>query len=92
MPLIRLAAALVRSLFLLRSVLLLENAALRHPLSVLNRTAKRPRLGNPVGPSGPHQSLDHSAPLPLSIEPPEQGKVVAEPVLGGLHHRDRRAA
>jgi transposase InsO family protein len=35
----------------------------------------------------PHQSLGQNAPLPRSIEPPEQGKVVAEPVLGDLHHR-----
>jgi len=44
MPLLRLAAAMVRSLLLPHSVLLLENAALRHQLSVLQRSAKRPRL------------------------------------------------
>jgi putative transposase len=44
MLLFRLAAALLRSLYLPRSTLLLENAALRHQLSVLQRTAKRPRL------------------------------------------------
>ena len=40
----------------------------------------------------PHQSLEHNAPLLRSIEPPERGRVAAEPVLGGLHHRYRRAA
>jgi len=40
----------------------------------------------------PHQSLDHNAPFPRTIEPPEQGRVIAEPILGGLHHRYRRAA
>ena len=40
----------------------------------------------------PHQSLDHNAPLPRPVETPEQGRVVAEPILGGLHHRYRRAA
>ena len=42
--------------------------------------------------SRPHQSLDHNAPVPRSVEPAEQGRVVAEPVLCGLHHRYRRAA
>jgi len=44
MLLLRLAAALLRSLFLPRSVLLLENVALRQQLTVLNRANKRPRL------------------------------------------------
>ena len=40
----------------------------------------------------PHQSLDHNSPIPRAVEAPEQGQVVADPVLGGLHHRYRRAA
>ncbi|MCZ6836070.1 MAG: integrase core domain-containing protein [Planctomycetota bacterium] len=40
----------------------------------------------------PHQSLDHNAPFPRIIESPDNGRVVAEPILGGLHHRYRRAA
>jgi len=40
----------------------------------------------------PHQSLDHNAPLPRAVETPEQGKVISEPILGGLYHRYRRAA
>ena len=39
-----------------------------------------------------HLSLDKQSPVPRSIEPPEQGKVVAIPHLGGLHHEYRRAA
>ena len=38
-----------------------------------------------------HLALDRNAPEPREVEPPERG-VVAEPVLGGLHHRYRRAA
>ena len=40
----------------------------------------------------PHQSLDHNAPIPRVVESSEYGRVVAEPILGGLHHRYRRAA
>ena len=40
----------------------------------------------------PHQSLDHNAPFPRIVESPENGRVVAELILGGLHHRYRRAA
>ena len=42
--------------------------------------------------SRPHQSLDLNAPRPREIEPPSQGRIVAEPQDGGLHHRYRRAA
>ncbi|MCH7848566.1 MAG: transposase [Planctomycetes bacterium] len=40
----------------------------------------------------PHQSLDGNSPTRREVETPDQGRVVAEPVLGGLHHRYRRAA
>jgi putative transposase len=39
-----------------------------------------------------HLSLDKQSSVPRSIEPPEQGKVVALPHVGGLHHEYRRAA
>jgi transposase InsO family protein len=42
--------------------------------------------------SRPHQSLDGNAPRPREIEPPSRGRIVAEPQVGGLHHRYRRAA
>ena len=42
--------------------------------------------------SRPHLSLACNAPIKREIEPPALGRVVAEPVLGGLHHRYRRAA
>jgi hypothetical protein len=37
-----------------------------------------------------HQALDGNAPNPRGVEGPERGKVVAEPLVGGLHHRYRR--
>ena len=40
----------------------------------------------------PHLSLDRNAPIPRQVEPHGPGRVVAEPFLGGLHHRYRRAA
>ncbi|MCP5089793.1 MAG: integrase [Gammaproteobacteria bacterium] len=39
-----------------------------------------------------HLSVDKQSSVPRSIEPPEQGKVVAIPRVGGLHHVYRRAA
>jgi len=40
-----------------------------------------------------HLSLDKDTPEPRSVQPPEIGRVVAIPQLGGLHHRyERRAA
>jgi transposase InsO family protein len=42
--------------------------------------------------SRPHQSLEDNAPRPRKIEPPSQGRIVAEPEVGGLHHRYGRAA
>jgi len=42
--------------------------------------------------SRPHQSLEGNAPQPREIEPPSRGRIVAEPQVGGLHQRYRRAA
>jgi hypothetical protein len=42
--------------------------------------------------SRPHQSLDGNSPEPRETQMPERGRIVSEPVLGGLHHRYRRAA
>jgi len=40
-----------------------------------------------------HLSLAKDAPEPRRVEPPELGKVIAVPEVGGLHHRyTRRAA
>src|ERR1700736_2527655 len=37
-----------------------------------------------------HLSLGKDSPLPRSIQPPEMGRVVAVPQVGGLHHRYER--
>jgi hypothetical protein len=37
-----------------------------------------------------HLSLAKDAPIPRPAQPPEMGKVVSIPVLGGLHHRHER--
>ena len=39
-----------------------------------------------------HLSLDHNSPIPREAELPERGKVSSIPMVGGLHHRYRRAA
>ena len=40
-----------------------------------------------------HLSLDKDAPMPRAIAPPSEGRIVAIPQVGGLHHRyERRAA
>ncbi len=39
-----------------------------------------------------HLSLNRNSPNKRDVEPREQGRVVAIPMVGGLHHRYRRAA
>ena len=39
-----------------------------------------------------HLSLERNAPVPRRVEHPCEGKVIAIPQVGGLHHRYRRAA
>ncbi len=39
-----------------------------------------------------HLSLDRNAPVPRRVEHPSEGKVIAIPQVGGLHHRYTRAA
>jgi hypothetical protein len=64
-----------------RAALQLELLALRHQLQVLNRA--RPR----------RLRLATDAPISRGVEPPTNGRIVAIPEVGGLHHRyGRRAA
>ncbi|MEX2172312.1 MAG: integrase core domain-containing protein [Pirellulales bacterium] len=39
-----------------------------------------------------HLSLDGNPPHPRDVEPPDRGKVIAVPQVGGLHHRYARVA
>ena len=39
-----------------------------------------------------HLSLERNSPVPRRVEHPSEGKVIAIPQVGGLHHRYRRAA
>jgi hypothetical protein len=39
-----------------------------------------------------HLSLERNSPVSRKVEPPSDGRVVAIPHLGGLHHRYLRAA
>ena len=40
-----------------------------------------------------HLALDKDAPEPRCVQPPEDGRVIEFPEVGGLHHRyERRAA
>ena len=39
-----------------------------------------------------HLALGKDTPEPRAVEPPEQGRVVAIPLVGGLHHRYQRRA
>jgi transposase InsO family protein len=39
-----------------------------------------------------HLGLDKDAPEPRRVQPPQEGKIVAFPEVGGLHHRYERQA
>ena len=39
-----------------------------------------------------HLALEKDAPEPRAVEPPAHGRIVALPLLGGLHHRYVRSA
>jgi putative transposase len=40
----------------------------------------------------PHRGLNQDCPEPRAVEPPNQGQIIALPLLGGLHHRYTRQA
>jgi len=59
----------------------------KHLLSVLREYASYHNEGRP------HQGLDQRVPAgPANDNTPGEGRVIARPVLGGLHHEYRRVA
>ena len=65
-------------------VIVLNETGLRHVLKSYFEYYERTRT---------HLSLEKDAPVPRTVQPPELGKVVELPEVGGLHHRyERRAA
>ena len=40
----------------------------------------------------PHRGLEQDCPEPRAVEPPNQGQIIALPLLGGMHHRYTRQA
>jgi len=65
-------------------VIVLNETGLRRVLKLYFEYYERTRT---------HLSLDRDAPIPRAVQPPELGRVVELPEVGGLHHRyERRAA
>lgn len=76
-----------------------ESAGVQLPrathLLILNEAHLRRLLRGYIGyynTARPHQSLDHNSPQPREVHPPELGRVVSIPQVGGLHHLYQRAA
>ena len=64
-------------------IIILNEAHLRRTLSEYFRYYNESRT---------HTSLEGNSPIPREVEPPSNGRVVAIPFLGGLHHQYTRAA
>jgi putative transposase len=65
-------------------IIVLNETGLRRVLKLYFKYYERSRT---------HLSLDKDAPIPRRVPPPELGRVVEFPEVGGLHHRyERRAA
>jgi putative transposase len=81
--------------YLERAIGTLRRECLDHVV-VLGETHLRrivPRYVNYDHGSRTHLALDKDAPEPRSVQPPERGRVIEIPEVGGLHHRyERRAA
>ena len=64
-------------------VIVLNETGLRRVLKLYLEYYERTRT---------HLSLDKDAPIPRAVQPPELGRVVELPEVGGLHHRYERPA
>ena len=60
----------------------------RKGFKLFRQLKSRRRAGRPKIPKG----LSNDCPEPRTVDPPENGRVMSMPVLGGLHHRYRRKA
>jgi hypothetical protein len=69
-----------------------KNPALRQQSIVLHLTQTLRAYFDYFHYSRTHLWLERNAPEPRRVELPSQGRVIAIPQVGGLHHRDRRAA
>jgi len=61
----------------------LRSHRLNGPKATKRRGTGRGRVG---ADPGAHLSLAKDAPRPRSVQPPSEGKVMAVPRVGGLHH------
>ncbi len=88
--------ALLRAFFVVgRAAFAAENLALRRQLTVLSQRQIAARLDEYVryyNTTRPHLSLNRNSPQPREPDPPANGRAVATPILGGLHHEYPRVA
>jgi putative transposase len=81
---VRLAICFAIATRALDHIIVLNETGLRRVLKLYFEYYERTRT---------HLSLDKDAPIPRTVQPPELGRVVELPEVGGLLHRyERRAA
>jgi putative transposase len=98
MGVVTVAALFLRAFLVPRAVIAAENLALHQQLAIRVIVLNEAHLIRILRAyfayyheARTHLSLDRNAPIPRTVEPPSQGRVIAIPQVGGLHHRYRRA-